>query len=174
MLALSSFMARATGILLRGLMTDKAIELDEHRGMAAQKATDLRRLLAEVEANEAALRLRQDELESQLIAAPAANWKRPPGRRAIFSTSLLLRCPRRTHAGKRSSRRFSLIFSGSRPDLSAQRAIASPCLHGPNIGFNRETTSWHSIFPIEAAPTTRHGGSVRFWGYDGPMEAAFS
>jgi hypothetical protein len=40
-------------------MTDKAIELDEHRGMAAQKATDLRRLLADVEANEAALRLRQ-------------------------------------------------------------------------------------------------------------------
>ena len=57
-------------------MTDKAIELDEHRGMAAQKATDLRRLLAEVEANEAALRLRQDELESQLIAAPAANWEK--------------------------------------------------------------------------------------------------
>jgi hypothetical protein len=55
-------------------MTDKAIELDEHRGMAAQKATDLRRLLADVEANETALRLRQGELEAHLIAAPAANW----------------------------------------------------------------------------------------------------
>jgi hypothetical protein len=33
-------------------MTDKTIDLDQHRGMAAQKATDLRRLLAEVEANE--------------------------------------------------------------------------------------------------------------------------
>jgi hypothetical protein len=55
-------------------MTDKAIELDEHRGMAAQKATDLRRLLADVEANERALRERQDELEAHLIAAPAANW----------------------------------------------------------------------------------------------------
>jgi hypothetical protein len=55
-------------------MTDKAIELDGHRGMAAQKATDLRRLLADVEANERALRERQDELEAHLIAAPAANW----------------------------------------------------------------------------------------------------
>ena len=55
-------------------MTDKTIDLDQHRGMAAQKATELRRMLAEVEANEQSLRLRQDELETQLIAAPAANW----------------------------------------------------------------------------------------------------
>src|ERR1700751_4148897 len=55
-------------------MTNKTIDLDEHRGMAAQKAPDLRRLLANVEANEKALRLRQDELEAHLIAAPAANW----------------------------------------------------------------------------------------------------
>lgn len=55
-------------------MADKPIDLDLSRGMAAQKATDLRRLLAEVEANEAALRARQDELEHQLVAAPAASW----------------------------------------------------------------------------------------------------
>jgi hypothetical protein len=55
-------------------MTDTTIDLDHHRGMAAQKATDLRRLLADVEANERALRARQDELESHLVAAPAANW----------------------------------------------------------------------------------------------------
>jgi hypothetical protein len=55
-------------------MTDETIDLDQRRGMAAQKATDLRRLLANVEANEKELRLRQDELESHLIAAPAANW----------------------------------------------------------------------------------------------------
>jgi hypothetical protein len=56
-------------------MTDKPIELDEHRGLAARKATGSRRLLVEVEANERALRLRRDELESHLIAAPAANWR---------------------------------------------------------------------------------------------------
>jgi hypothetical protein len=56
-------------------MTDRTIDLDQHRGMAAQKATDLRRLLADVEANEKALRVRQHELESHLMAAPAANWQ---------------------------------------------------------------------------------------------------
>ena len=45
-------------------MTIGTVELDERRGMAAQKATDLRRLLADVEANERALRVRQDELEA--------------------------------------------------------------------------------------------------------------
>jgi hypothetical protein len=43
--------------------------------MQAQKATDLRRLLAEVEANERSLRLRQDELEGHLAGAPAASWE---------------------------------------------------------------------------------------------------
>jgi hypothetical protein len=35
-------------------MTEETIDLDQHRLMAAQKATDLRRLLAEVEANQRA------------------------------------------------------------------------------------------------------------------------
>jgi hypothetical protein len=55
-------------------VTEETIDLDQHRGMAAQKATDLRRLLSDVEANEKTLRLRQDELETQLISAPAASW----------------------------------------------------------------------------------------------------
>ena len=56
-------------------MTDKTIDLDGRRGMEAQKATDLRRLLTEVEANERSLRLRQDELEAHLADAPAASWE---------------------------------------------------------------------------------------------------
>ena len=56
-------------------MTDKPVTLDQHRGMAAQKATDLRRLLADVIANERTLRATQDELETQLIAAPASDWQ---------------------------------------------------------------------------------------------------
>jgi hypothetical protein len=55
-------------------MTDRTIELDQHRGLAAQKATDLRRLVTEVAANEKALRERQADLESHLLAAPAMNW----------------------------------------------------------------------------------------------------
>ena len=56
-------------------MTDKAISLDEHRGMAAQKATELRRLLADVDANQRALAARQEQLEHQLVAAPAESWQ---------------------------------------------------------------------------------------------------
>ena len=56
-------------------MTDDAIELDEHRGMAAQKATEIRRRLSEVEADQAALRHRQGELEQCLVAAPAVTWQ---------------------------------------------------------------------------------------------------
>src|SRR5947209_866271 len=56
-------------------MTDEPVKLDKHRGMSAQKATDLRRLLAEVAANERALRATQEELDTQLIAAPASSWE---------------------------------------------------------------------------------------------------
>ena len=55
-------------------MTDHPTILDAHRGMAAQKATDLRRLRSEVEADQEALRMRQAELENLLAAAPATNW----------------------------------------------------------------------------------------------------
>jgi hypothetical protein len=40
-------------------MTDGPIELDEHRGMAAQKATEIRRRPHEVDADQEALRLGQ-------------------------------------------------------------------------------------------------------------------
>jgi hypothetical protein len=56
------------------MTTDRPIDLDRRRGMAAQKATDIRRLLAEVEANERALRDRQQALEDQLLTAPATCW----------------------------------------------------------------------------------------------------
>ena len=55
-------------------MADDAVDLDKHRGMAAQKATDLRRLRIEVEEDHAALKARQDELEGFLLAARATTW----------------------------------------------------------------------------------------------------
>lgn len=55
-------------------MTDTPVDLDKHRGMASQKATDIRRVLAEAEANAKVLRDRQAVLESQLLSAPAASW----------------------------------------------------------------------------------------------------
>ena len=55
-------------------MTETPIELDKHRGMAAQKATDIRRVLAEVEVNAKLLRDTQGVLETQILAAPATSW----------------------------------------------------------------------------------------------------
>jgi hypothetical protein len=55
-------------------MTDEPLDLDKHRGMAAQKATGIRRALAEVENNARQLRERQEALESQLLAVPATSW----------------------------------------------------------------------------------------------------
>lgn len=80
-------------------MTDETIKLDTHRGMAAQKATDIRRLVAEVEANERSLRQRQDELELQLVAAPALTWEDAAGKAryllSIFATTPAAQDPRR-------------------------------------------------------------------------------
>ena len=55
-------------------MIDRPVDLDKHRGMAAQKATDIRRVLADVEANAKLLREKTSELETQLLAAPATSW----------------------------------------------------------------------------------------------------
>jgi hypothetical protein len=55
-------------------VSDKPLDLDKHRGMAAQKATDIRRILADVEKNAKDLRDRQGIFENQLLSVPAASW----------------------------------------------------------------------------------------------------
>jgi hypothetical protein len=55
-------------------MSDKPFDLDRYRGMAAQKATDLRRILADLERNAKDLRERQGVLETRLLSVPAASW----------------------------------------------------------------------------------------------------
>jgi hypothetical protein len=80
-------------------MTDKPVDLDRHRGMAAQKATDLRRLLAEVAANEQSLRATQAELETRLTAAPASSWQEAADKAryllTLFRATLAAEDPRR-------------------------------------------------------------------------------
>lgn len=63
-------MARA----LAESMSERPTKLDDHRGMNAQKATDLRRLRSEVEADQEALKGRREALESLLGADPAGTW----------------------------------------------------------------------------------------------------
>ncbi len=54
--------------------------LDAYRGMAAQKQTDERRNLSEVQADQMALRQEQAEMEKYLFAAPAATWEEAAAR----------------------------------------------------------------------------------------------
>ena len=56
-------------------MNGKPVDLDKHRGMAAQRATEIRReRIQAFQADQQALRLRQEELERLLLAAPAETW----------------------------------------------------------------------------------------------------
>lgn len=84
-------------------MTDEPIPLDKHRGMAAQRATEIRRQLLEVEADQAALRRRESELESFLAATPAHTWPE-----AVEKASHLLGLFAATPAGQ-DPRRQKLI-----------------------------------------------------------------
>jgi hypothetical protein len=70
------------------VMVDRPTSLDEHRGMAAQVATELRRTKAEVEADQAALRQRREELKicSQPLRPQIGSTQ--SRRRGIFSPSL--------------------------------------------------------------------------------------
>jgi hypothetical protein len=55
-------------------MTDKAIQLDNRRGNADRHAIELRRLVLAMEADKDAMRVRQEELENEMIAGPSASW----------------------------------------------------------------------------------------------------
>lgn len=55
-------------------MTNDPIELDKHRGMNAQKDTEVRRQLQEVQFDQAVLQERQAELEKFLFVSPAVTW----------------------------------------------------------------------------------------------------
>ena len=55
-------------------MADKPVELDQHRGMAAQKSTEVRRRPHEVQTDQADLQRRQGEFEDQAAAAPSETW----------------------------------------------------------------------------------------------------
>lgn len=57
------------------MTTEDPVDLDEHRGMAAQMETEKRReRLHHFNEDQAHLRCRQDELERLLVAEPAQTW----------------------------------------------------------------------------------------------------
>lgn len=80
-------------------MTTQTIQLDKHRGIAAQKATEIRRLLLSVEADQSALKTRLEELEIQLTSAPAGSWSEAAEKAryliGLFAATPAARDPRR-------------------------------------------------------------------------------
>jgi hypothetical protein len=56
-------------------VTDDPVDLDQHRDIATQKATKMRRQrVHEFQADQVALRSRQEKLKKLLLAAPAETW----------------------------------------------------------------------------------------------------
>jgi hypothetical protein len=56
-------------------MTNDTINLDQRRGPAGKMASEMRRhCLREFEADQEALRRRQEELETQFLATPSETW----------------------------------------------------------------------------------------------------
>lgn len=80
-------------------MTDDPVELDEHRGMAAQKSTEIRRRRHAVKADQAALRRRQEEFECHAVAAPSTTWSEAANKARylieLFAATPEARNPRR-------------------------------------------------------------------------------
>ena len=56
-------------------MTDDSDDFDDHQDISAQKATETRRQrLHEIQADQAALQRRQEELKKSILAAPPEAW----------------------------------------------------------------------------------------------------
>jgi hypothetical protein len=92
--------------------------------MAAQKATEIRRLLAEVAANEKTLRKRQEELERQLIAVPAATWPEAAEKAryllSLLASTAIAQDPRRKRLIDNTLEDFARL-SGGQGRISLQR-----------------------------------------------------
>ena len=81
-------------------VTDDPVELDEHRGMAAQMATQVRRQrLDKFQAEQRALQRSQEELERLLLNSPADTWPEAAARAQyliqLYSATLEGQDPRR-------------------------------------------------------------------------------
>lgn len=98
-------------------MTGKTIDLDLHRGMAAQHATELRRLRSDVETNAKALQERQLELETRLLARPAQTWAEAAEKAhyllSLFATTPAAQGPRRQRLIADVLEEFKRLSDGS-------------------------------------------------------------
>ncbi len=107
-------------------MTGGPVDLDAHRGMAAQRATELRRQLGEVSAAREKLKHRQDELEKNLAAAPAAGWEEAAAKAryllSLFAASPEAMDPRRQTLIANVLDDFERLSGVSPEDIAAAEA----------------------------------------------------
>jgi hypothetical protein len=104
-------------------MVDKSTDLDSHRGMAAQKATELRRSRTGFEAEQTALRAKREKLEAMLVAQPAAGWPD-----AVQKARYLLGLFRETEAARDPRRRrlIANVLEEFEQLLAAERGPSEP------------------------------------------------
>lgn len=131
-------------------MKHDPIVLDEHRGMAAQKATEIRRRLTEVEADQAALRDRRTQLEKFLLVAPATTWPEAAEKAryliGLFATTSTARDPRRQKliAGCwTTSRACPMSRRRGKSMRAGRRQGRSPASDRQNVRFPRRSQLWH-------------------------------
>ena len=101
------------------MIMDKPVQLDEHRGMAAQKSTEVRRRNHEVEADQAAVRSRQEEFERHAVAAPSTTWLEAAGKAQyliqLFAATPEGRDPRRQELIARVLDDFAILSKQAEP-----------------------------------------------------------
>jgi hypothetical protein len=83
----------------QAIMADEPVELDEHRGMAAQRSTEICRRLRQVQTDQADLRYRQVEFEAHAVTAPSETWREAAEQARyliqLFAATLEGQAPRR-------------------------------------------------------------------------------
>ena len=100
-------------------MVDRPTDLDARRGMAAQQATELRRRRLEVEADQAGLRSRREELEGLLLEDPADGWPEAVEKAryllGLFAETPAAEDPRRRTLMERVLADFDRLLSETNP-----------------------------------------------------------
>ena len=126
-------------------MTDEPLDLDKHRGMAAQKATDLRRALAEVESNAKTCAIGRPSSKASSLGA--GHVLAGSGRQGTLRPESLCRgiVPRGQPSSRSRSRQYwkTLRASPARVERSDRRfegATQVTLTRGRFIGY--ELTRW--------------------------------
>jgi hypothetical protein len=115
-------------------MTTEPIQLDPRRGLAAQRDTLQRRRRHDVAADQAALKLRHDELEKFLLRAPASSLLEVAAKAKyliqLFASTAEAQQPHRQALIAASLNELNALFD-SKPPLDERGNVAASAAPGP-------------------------------------------